>query len=239
MLWDAGSGSIIRQIGADGNGHTGPVRAVAFSLDGRKILSGSADQTVIVWDATSGQEITRFTGHTDLVTAVAFSPDGRRAASGTRRSTLALWDAETGNIIRIHGRRSISKNRPAASCRRLLRTRPTAVWVNHGGGIMWDEATERPRRVSVFERDIEQTGGALSAVAFSPDGRFALVGEEESRIGLWNLETSQRILQFSAGVGVIGGTHQGKVTALTFGGGRFAVSGGEDNAVVLGHRAPS
>ena len=69
-------------------GHTGYVRSVAFSPDGRRIASGSFDRTAKVWDAETGQEILSLKGHRDGVAGLAFSPDGKRIASAaalTRR----------------------------------------------------------------------------------------------------------------------------------------------------------
>ena len=57
---------------------------VAFSPDGPRIVSGSVDNTVRIWDADTGQQIgAPLTGHTEPVAAVAFSPDGRRIVSGS------------------------------------------------------------------------------------------------------------------------------------------------------------
>ena len=58
------------------------VNAVAFSPDGRWVVSGSYDKTAGVWDAATGREIARMT-HDDEVSAVAFSPDSRRVVSGS------------------------------------------------------------------------------------------------------------------------------------------------------------
>ena len=70
------------------------VLAVAFSPDGHRIVSGSDDHTLRLWNADTGQPIGKpLTGHTDRVRAVAFSPDGHRIASASDDKTLRLWNA--------------------------------------------------------------------------------------------------------------------------------------------------
>ena len=66
----AGSGRVER----DFKGHTGSVNGTTFSSDGRRVLSGSHDRTVRLWDVQTGSEVHRLTGHTDTVMSVAFAP---------------------------------------------------------------------------------------------------------------------------------------------------------------------
>jgi WD40 repeat protein len=72
------------------------VYSVAFSPDGKTIASGSHDQTVREWDASSGQCLNTLQGHTEGVMSVVFSPDGKAVASGSYDGAIKLWDMKTG-----------------------------------------------------------------------------------------------------------------------------------------------
>jgi WD40 repeat protein len=74
------------------------VLSVSFSPDGRRIVSGSYDRTIRIWDAESGQELSKLEGHSGVVLSVSFSPDGRRIVSGGDR-TIRIWDAESGQEL--------------------------------------------------------------------------------------------------------------------------------------------
>ena len=71
-------------------GHTGSIRAVAFSPDGTQVLTGSDDRTARVWDAASGKPIATLSGHPGHVWAVAFSPDGTRVLTGSDDDTARV-----------------------------------------------------------------------------------------------------------------------------------------------------
>ena len=80
------------RLGAPLTGHTTSVLGVALSPDGHRIASGSADNTVRLWNADTGQQIgDPLTGHTGPVRSVAFSPDGHRIASASADKTVRLW----------------------------------------------------------------------------------------------------------------------------------------------------
>src|SRR5262249_34581175 len=81
-------------------GHTSAVYAVAFSPDGKMVVSGSGDRTLRVWDVVSGQSLRTLQGHTSDVNAVAFSPDGKMVVSGSYDGTLRVWDVSSGQSLR-------------------------------------------------------------------------------------------------------------------------------------------
>lgn len=81
-------------------GHTNQVLSLALSRDGRRMLSGSQDMTLRLWDAESRKCLRALKGHTAEVCAAALSPDGKRAVSGGHDKVLRLWDLTTGQHVR-------------------------------------------------------------------------------------------------------------------------------------------
>ncbi|KAF8884450.1 hypothetical protein BD779DRAFT_1801647 [Infundibulicybe gibba] len=77
------------------------VHTVAYSPDGKYFASGSADNSVRVWDAATGTQILLLQGHDNLVTSAAYSPDGRHIASGSADNSVRVWDATTGTQISL------------------------------------------------------------------------------------------------------------------------------------------
>ena len=65
--------------------------SVAFSPDGKQIVSGSADKTIRLWDLHGNQIGQPFQGHENWVWSVAFSPDGKQIVSGSDDQTIRLW----------------------------------------------------------------------------------------------------------------------------------------------------
>jgi hypothetical protein len=89
------SGKQIRAL----EGHTDEIRSVAFSPDGRSVITGSSDKTARLWDVASGKQIRAFEGHTSAIFSVAFSPGGRFVITGSWDTTTRLWDAATGRQL--------------------------------------------------------------------------------------------------------------------------------------------
>ena len=77
------------------------VEVVSFSPDGTRLVSGSGNGTVLLWDGTTGLIIAILVGHSRNVHVSSFSPDGSRLASGSFDNTVRLWDGTTGELVAI------------------------------------------------------------------------------------------------------------------------------------------
>jgi WD40 repeat protein len=93
------------------SGHQKVIACIAVSPDGKKIASGSYDNTIKIWDSETGKETMTLTGYHSRTRCIAFSADGKKIASGSRNNndnnnTIKVWDSETGEelmTLNAHG----------------------------------------------------------------------------------------------------------------------------------------
>ena len=80
------------------------IGALAFSPDGKTIVTGSYDHTAVLWDAQTGEKRHTLIGHTGYIFGVAFSPDGRQIATASGDHSAILWNAATGReMLQLQG----------------------------------------------------------------------------------------------------------------------------------------
>ncbi len=99
-IWDLRNGKKLRTFGD----HTGGVLSVAYSGDGRLVLSVGSDNSVRVYGVATGKQLGTLESDHTQVRCVAFSPDSRRALSGDLYGLVHLWDLATGKeVCRLAG----------------------------------------------------------------------------------------------------------------------------------------
>ncbi len=222
QVWNALTGArlLISQ------GHAGGVPAVAWSPDSTLIASASAgpsvsggpagNNTVQVWNATTGQSIYAYHGHSSGITDVAWSPSGSRIASSSSDYTVQVWDASTGQhalILRTHswyewtlawspdGKR-LATGGPDNAIR---------IWDTVTGSILY-----------TYQANVE----GVTSVAWSPDGTSIASTSSDFTVQVWEV-ASGKILQTYRG-------HTSFVTGVAWSpNGKYLASSSNDKTVQL------
>ncbi|KAI0310037.1 hypothetical protein OF83DRAFT_1071175 [Amylostereum chailletii] len=165
-------------------GHNDGICSVAYSPDGTRIVSGSDDWTIRIWDAETGQPVGKpLQGHTSEVNSAAYSPDGTRIVSGSYDKAVRIWCAETGQAIgdplQCHtsavfcvayspdGTRIISSSRDATIC----------IWNAETGKLVGEPLQGHTQ--------------AIFSVAYSPDGTHVVSGSRNNVVCFWDAGTGK------------------------------------------------
>jgi WD40 repeat protein len=103
---DANTGKLVANL----QGHARSVLCLAWTANGRTLISGSFDSSVRTWNTTTWQQIAVFTGHTDWVYDIAISPSDCILASTSWDKTARLWNLENGQSIGSPLRHAVDAN---------------------------------------------------------------------------------------------------------------------------------
>jgi WD40 repeat protein len=160
---------------------------VAYSPDGRYLVSGSLNTSVRVWDVSTEEAVNMPEGHTAQVRTVAYSPDGKHIVSGSDDKTLRVWELPTGQMERVLEGHASTVNTVTFS--------PDGTRVVSGS----TDKTIRVWDVSTGEETMVITGhtGGVMTVACSPDGRHVVSGSSDKTLRVWDLSTgeAERVLK--------------------------------------------
>ena len=196
----------------------GQVEDVSFSPNGHHLISGTAHDTVRVWDTLTGQPVgAPIIGKASGDTNLALSSDGHHVVFCTDDKTLRVWDAVTGQPA----------GPPMSSAGTI-----TAVDLSDDGGRVvsgtadgviqvWNADTGQPIGPPVTAH----AGSSVASVAFSNDGQRVVTGSTDGTVQVWNADTGQPIGPPMTG-------HVGAVTSVAFSpDAQRVVSGGADHTV--------
>ncbi len=194
--------------------HSAKVNSIAFSSDGTKVVSGSDNALVKVWDSSNGSLL--WTGnHSESVLSVTFSPDGTKVVSGGFANTVKVWDSSNGSLLwtgihsgnvnsvafSIDGTKVVS-----GSVDHLVK-----VWDSSNGSLLWTGNHSKTVFSVAFSYDgtkvvsgsadklvkvWDSSNGSLlwtgihseyvMSVAFSPNGTQVLSGSHDTTVKVWD-----------------------------------------------------
>jgi roadblock/LC7 domain-containing protein len=174
--------------------HGGPVRAVAWSPNGRLMATGSEDKSVRFIEVATGEVVARVL-HDGVVRAIAWSPDGRLLATGSEDRAARVFDAATGKEVA-----RITHDRVVVAVSWSLSGRMLATGSGDGTARIIDAASDK-------EVARVRHGGVVNAVAWSPDGRLLASGS-------W--DRTARIIEATTGRELSRVSHNGEVRALAW-----------------------
>ena len=168
------------------HGHSATVIDIAWSPDSKRLASAGKDNTVQVWDASTGQRVLIYRGHSDWVTAVAWSPNGRYLASASRDETAPVWEASTGRQV----------FNPGGHAGHIL----TVAWSPQGKHLIlaktdgtmqvWDVSAGR------HALTIQGHSDQIRSIAWSPDGKRFVSASEDGTARIWNVGTERSTLTY-------------------------------------------
>jgi WD40 repeat protein len=177
------------------SGHDKDVFAVAFSADGAKLVSGSVDQTVKVWDVKTGKLLGTLKGHNHSVRSVAFSPSGKQVASAAHDGSVRIWDVASGKSLKdLPVKNQGDTVVFSADGKNLIGSSGGTSFnpVKEFGQItIWNVATGK--EVSKIELP-----SYPSSMAVSRDGKLAACGFSGSTARVWELGSGKQVAELGA-----------------------------------------
>ncbi|HLJ95397.1 MAG TPA: serine/threonine-protein kinase [Gemmataceae bacterium] len=183
-VWDVQTGAEFLSL----KGHTGWVRSLAFSPDGKRLAGASVGGEVHVWDTQTGQELLSLKDPYGPSAGVAFSPDGKRLASAGK-----VWDAQSGQELL-----SLKGGGPVAFS-------PDGKRLAGGLGdlTVWDAQTG-------LELQTWKGGhpDIVMSLVFSPNGKRLVSASRDGTVKVWDAQTGQEMLTLKG--------HSGYVSTVAF-----------------------
>ncbi len=197
-------------------GHRGIVTCVALSADGRRILSGSRDKTLRLWEPQSGKCLKVLKGHTSYVTSVSLCLQNHMAISGSWDKSLRIWNLETGDCVMTLTGHTGGVNSVAFS--------PDGRIAASASGDktvrIWDLKSGHCTRL------LEGHVGVVNSVSISANGRLAISASWDKTLRIWDITTGVCLKVIPS--------NQGNITSVIVNAdGLRAISSGSDETICV------
>jgi WD40 repeat protein len=165
--------------------HKGPVASVTLTPDDSKLVTGSHDQTVRIWNMQTGRTLKTLKGHDRAICAVAMSGDGKLIASGGVDQTIRIWETRSGKLVQAF-RGLFSGHSDTVTALAFHPTSPMLVSASRDWTVqLWD------LKLGKAVDDLKDQGEAILALAISGDGKTIAYGGTGKQIAIRNLKTGK------------------------------------------------
>ncbi|KAJ6605467.1 hypothetical protein DFH09DRAFT_967241 [Mycena vulgaris] len=183
--------SMQQQIGEALRGHRSYLECAAFSSDGRRLVSGSHDTTIRIWDVYNQQQIGEaLHGHTTVVRCVAFSPDGQRVVScSALDNKVFIWDAESQSQVQ----QTVPVLEDSKAYVTSVAFSPDGMQIISAGGYdhtihIWDTHSHQQIR-----EPLRGHKKRVKSIAYSPDGKYIVSAANDSTVRIWSSDSYQEV----------------------------------------------
>lgn len=187
-------------------GDNEPIHSLAYSPDGKMVVSGSLMGTLCLWDTETHELITTFKEPSGPIYAVAFSPDGETIVSGLHNGIVRVWTIKTGESIHFKGHIKAIVGVAFSPQGEIILTGS-----EDNKARLWNSKTGE--RVLTLKGHTDE----IACVAFSPTGEKVLTGSEDKTARVWSSKTGELLLtlkEHDCTVSAVAWTPDGK-TILT------------------------
>lgn len=192
------------------------ITALAFSADSSRLISGTIDSSLLIWDVATGKKTGKLGGRIGLVTAVSTSSSGNLIAAASCEGIVRVWDLRepTSSIARI------KFDKPVSS---LLFTHggDTLLVALDDGHVLSCNAGQWSPGPAVHVHD-----GAVYSMCEDPSSRRVLMGSADQTVSMWNETLTQKHIGLKAHTGIVKSVHVGE-------GGEWCLSGANDGFAKL------
>jgi WD40 repeat protein/serine/threonine protein kinase len=168
-------------------GHGDRLYCAAYSPDGTRVVTASADKTARIWDAGTGSQLAVLLGHDNAVYAAAYSPDNTRIVTASADKTARIWDAHSGKQLAVLSGHGDTVDAAAYS--------PDGTYIITGSrdktARIWDARSGKQLAV------LSGHGDFVFAAAYSPDGTRIVTASADKTARIWDAHSGKQLAVLS------------------------------------------
>lgn len=180
-------------------GHYESVKAVAFTPDGKFLLTGSRDKSIKLWEVATGRELRSYLGHQSTVNDIAISSDGKFFISSSADKTAKMWNISSGELLKTFEGNTDYLTSVALSHNDKLLITAGFDWE----AKLWDVATGELLKNFKVNPD-KGIGYGVNAV-FSPDDKRVAIGGDNRSVMIYDITSGEKLEEYKPEKGFCGG----------------------------------